>query len=174
MSIFDNLGGLLGQVTGNSAAQSEIHGAFDQLAQAVPQGTLADGLAHAFRSDQTPPFPQMVANLFSSSNGDQKAGLLNQLVSSLGPGGVAQALQALGAGGGGGIVAALTGGGVTPAQAQQVTPEAVQALAQHAQNNNPSIIDETANFYAQHQALVKTIGASALALVMSKISQGGR
>ncbi|HVR10970.1 MAG TPA: hypothetical protein VMW75_23205 [Thermoanaerobaculia bacterium] len=167
----DELGGLLGQAAGGSGSASEIHGAFDRVAQAVPQGALADGLAHAFRSEQTPPFPQMVASLFSASTGDQKAGLLNQLVSSIGPGGASQALQALG---GGGIASLLSGGNVTPEQAQQVTPEAVQALAQHAQNNNPSILDATASFYAQHSALVKTIGAGALSLVMSRISAGAR
>ncbi len=172
MGFMDELGGLLGQVTGSNAPESEIHGAFDQMAQAVPQGALADGLAHAFRSDQTPPFPQMVANLFSSSNGDQKAGVLNQLVSSIGPGGVTQALQALG--GGSGIASLLAGGGVTPEQAQQVTPEAVQALAQHAQSTNPSILDATASFYAQHSTLVKSIGAGALSLVMSRVSTGAR
>jgi len=173
MGFMDELGGLLGQVTGGNASESELHGAFDRLAQAVPQGALADGLAHAFRSEQTPPFPQMVANLFSSSNGDQKAGLLNQLVSSIGPGGASQALQALG-GGSSGIASLLSGSSVTPAQAQQVTPEAVQALAQHAQNNNPAVLDATASFFAQHSTLVKTIGAGALSLVMSRISTGAR
>jgi hypothetical protein len=30
-------------------------------------GDLADGLAHAFKSDQTPPFAQMVSSLFNQS-----------------------------------------------------------------------------------------------------------
>ena len=55
---------------------------------------LAEGLAHAFKSDQTPPFEQMVSGLFGQSNPDQKAGLLNQLLAALGPGGVAQVLGA--------------------------------------------------------------------------------
>src|SRR5690242_13796971 len=59
---------------------------FDQVAQTVPSDHLASGLNQAFRSDQTPPFENMVANLFGASNGDQKAGILNQLLSSLAPG----------------------------------------------------------------------------------------
>jgi hypothetical protein len=64
----------------------------------------------------------------------------------------------------------LGGGKVTPQQAQQVPPEAVQALARQAAQKDPSILDQAAGFYAQHPGLVKTIGAGALALLMSRIS----
>jgi hypothetical protein len=46
---------------------------------------MADALAHAFRSDQTPSFPEMVSNLFRQSNPDQRAGLLNQIIGAIGP-----------------------------------------------------------------------------------------
>ena len=39
---------------------------------------MADALAHAFRSDQTPSFPEMVSSLFRQSNPDQRAGLVDQ------------------------------------------------------------------------------------------------
>jgi hypothetical protein len=63
---------------------------------------------------------------------------------------------------------------VTPQQAQQVSPQQVQVLAQQAAKKNPSIVDQAASFYAQHPTLVKTIGAGALALLMSRISQARR
>jgi hypothetical protein len=56
---------------------------FDQVAQAVPSATLAEGLTAVFRSDQTPAFGQLVSGLFGQSSGDQKAGILNQLLSSV-------------------------------------------------------------------------------------------
>jgi hypothetical protein len=64
----------------------------------------------------------------------------------------------------------LSGGRVTPQQAEQVPPQAVEVLAQQAAKKDPSIIDKAAGFYAQHPTLVKAIGVGALALLMSGIS----
>ena len=170
MGLLDDL---LKQVTsGGNASATDVDAAYDQVAKGVPRGALAEGLAHAFNSDQTPPFEQMVSGLFDRSNPNQKAGLLNQILGALGPGGVAQVLGA--AGGLGGLTSMLSEGSVTPQQAQQVPPEAVKVLAQQAAKTNPSIVDTAASFYAQHETLVKTIGAGALALLMSRISAGRR
>jgi len=46
----------------------------------------------------------------------------------------------------------------------------MQALAQHAARKDPGVMDQAAGFYAQHPTLVKTMGAGALAVLMSKIS----
>lgn len=167
MGILDNIGNLVRQAASGSASPAEVHSTYDQVAQAVPQGTLADGLSHAFNSDKTPPFEQMVAGLFNQSSPDQKAGILNQITGALGPGGLTQVLAGLG---GAGALAGLSPGSVTPQQAQQVTPEQVQVLAQQAAKKDPSIVDRAASFYAQHPTLVKAIGVGALALLMSRIS----
>ena len=172
MGLLDSLGDMIKQATSGSAPSTDLHSAYDQVAQAVPQGQLADGISHAFRSDQTPPFEQMVSGLFGQSNPDQKAGLLNQLLSSLSPGDAAKALGA--SGGLGGLAGMLSGGSVTPQQAQQIPPQAVEALAQHAATKDPSIMDRAAGFYAQHPTLVKAMGAGALALLLSKISSSRR
>jgi len=168
MGLLDDL---LKQVTSGDAPAADVHSAFDQVAKAVPRGSLVDALTHAFNSDQTPPFEQMVSGLFGQSSPDQKAGLLNQILAALGPGGVAQILGAAGLGGAAG---ALSAGSVTPQQAQQIPPETVQVLAQQAAKKDPSIVETAAGFYAQHPTLVKAIGAGALALLMSKISEGRR
>lgn len=162
MGLLDNLSELVKGVAGGSAPAADVHEAYDRVSQAVPQSSLADGLAHAFNSDQTPPFAQMLSNLFNQSSADQKAGLLNQMIAKLGPGGL------------GGLSGMLTGGPVTPEQAQQVSPQQVQALAQNAEKKDPTIVDAAAGFYAQHPTLVKSIGAGALALLVSKISQARR
>jgi hypothetical protein len=102
----------------------------------------------------------MLGSLFNHSNPDQRAGILNQLLGSVGPGAL------------GGLSSLLGGGNsVTPDQAAQVPPQAVQQLAEHAQQKNPSIVDLASSFYAQHPGLVKTLGAGALALVMSHMSR---
>jgi len=169
MSLLDELGGLLNQYSAGNATSDDVHSAYDRVAHTVPQSTLADGISHAFRSDQTPAFEQMVGNLYGQSNPDQKAGLLNQILSALGP----NAAQMLGGSGAlAGIGSLLSGGGsVTPQQAQQIPAQQVEVLAQQAAKKDPTIMDQAAGFYAQHPTLVKAIGAGALALLMSRMSR---
>ena len=171
MSLFDTLGDLIKQVTTGNSPAADVHAAYDRVADAVPNGTLADGLSHAFKSDQTPPFEQMVSDLFNQSTPEQKAGLVKHLLAALGPAGFAQALSAAGVGSG---TPASSGESMTPQLAEQLSPETVQALAQQAAKKDPSIIEKAAGFYAQHPALVKAIGVGALALLMSKISASRR
>ncbi len=134
---------------------------FQHVAQNAPPAQVAGGLADAFRSDQTPPFGQMVAGLFGQSNDQQRAGILNQLVGSAGGGAL-------------GSLAGMLGGShgpVTPEQARNVSPQAVQELAEQAHQKDPSIVDQASNFYAQHPTLVQGLGAGALALIMSRMSR---
>lgn len=162
-----SLMGILHQYAGSSAANPPPNAEkdFEQVSQSAPQQHLAGGLVQAFRSDQTPPFPQMLSALFANSNGPQRAGILNQLFGSLGKGAGAAGLL-------GGLSHLFQSGSqVTPEQAQQVSPESVQQLAQHAEKNNPSIVEQASNFYAQHPTLVKALGAGSLALIMSHMSQ---
>ena len=168
MSLIDNLGDIAKQMASGNASPADVHGAYDQVAQTVPAGSLADGLSHAFRSDQTPPFEQMVSGLFGQSNPEQKAGLLNQLLGSLGPGGLSQVLGSSGSLAG--LAGMFSGASVTPQQAQQIPPQAVEDLARQAAQKDPSIMDKAAGFYAQHPTLVKAIGVGALALLVSRIT----
>ena len=160
-----NLMGLLQRYTDPSGANSESATQdFQHVAQNAPPASLASGLADAFRSNQTPPFAQMLSTMFSNSNGEQRAGILNHLLGAAGP--------SLG-GGILGSLGGLLGGGsqVTPEQAQQVSPEQVQHLAEQAERNNPSIVDQAGRFYAEHPTLVQSLGVGALALVMSHMSR---
>jgi hypothetical protein len=159
------LGNILGALESMAGGSGNVEQAFSQVAANAGQGGLASALTHAFNSDQTPPFGQMVGSLFGNSSPDQKAGLLNQLAQSVGP-----QLMASGALGN---LGALLGGGsqITPEQAAQVSPEEVQAAAEHAQKHNPSVVEEASNFYAQHPTLVQGLGAAALGLMMSHLSK---
>jgi hypothetical protein len=146
------------------SAAASVREDFDQVAQHAPPDHLANGLNDAFRSDQTPPFGNMLGSLFGASNGEQKAGILNQLLGSIAPGVLAS-----------GVLGEFTkylgsSGTLTPQQADQVPAEAVQELAQHAQQHDPSIIDRASDFYAQHPTLVQALGAGSLALIMSRMS----
>ena len=153
--------------TGSGRVPENINEHFDQVAQAAPKSSIADGLAAAFRSDQTPAFGNMVSSLFGQSSGEQKAGMLNQLLPALGPGVLSQVA-------GGGALAGLLGGGnksITPEQAQQISPDLVRQLATHAEKSDPSIVDKTSTFYAQHPTLVKTLGGTVLSIALAKVAQ---
>lgn len=141
---------------------------FDQVAQAVPSNVLADGLAHAFRSDETPDIGAMVGQMFGNSSGQQQAGMLNQILATLGP--------AVAAGLGNGALGSVMSPGsnqVTPAQASQLSPQQVQDVVEQAHRMNPGIADELAAFYSQHSGLIKTLGGAALAIAMAKMKEHG-
>lgn len=185
MDWMKDLSGLLEQYNGARPDQAPdtVDDDFQQVAQNAPQPALSEGLAAAFRADETPEFGQMAANLFNKSDPQQQAGLLNMLLRYAGPAILGKVLgggggaATGGAGGGGGLsdlINVFTGGGqqeVTPEMAQQIPPEAVQEIADKAQKEDPSIIDRISDFYAEHPTLVKTLGTAALTIALSKIAQ---
>lgn len=171
-----DLGGLLSQFAGGGSAANATD-QFHQVAQNAPPDLLRQGLSAMFHSDQTPPFGQMAGQLFGQADPNQRAGMLTQLINGMGPS-VLSSLGAGAAGGGalGGILGQLTQGGatsatITPEQASQVTPEQVQAIANHAEQHSPGIIDKMSGFYAQHPGLVKTLGGAALSIALAKMAQ---
>ena len=148
--------------TAANPAAAEQH--FDQVAQDAPHDVLGQGVAEAFRSDQTPPFAQMVSQLFGRSDPQQRAGMLNELVGALGP----SVASAIGGGALGGLLHSLGGGGqVSPTQATQLSPQQVQEIAQHAEQRDPSVVDRLGQFYGQHPDLVKTLGSAALTIALA-------
>lgn len=169
MGLMDQLSGVLQQYTSGSGATqppADVHDHFDQVSQAAPKGLVAEGLAAAFRSDETPAFGQMLGSLFNQSSGEQKAGMLNQLIASAGPGVLASLA------GGAGLAGMLkSGSSITPEQASQVSPEAVQQLASHAEKADPSIIDKAGQFYADHPTLIKTLGGAVLSVALAKVAE---
>jgi hypothetical protein len=140
---------------------------FDRVVDHATPADLGRGVGEAFRSDQTPPMGDMVSQLFGKSNGVQQAGMLNQVISALGPA----------------VVAGLAGGAlskwmrpgqtqITPAQAQQLPPEVVRDVITEAQAKKPELADQLGEFYAQHSGLIKTLGAGALLIALAKMKQG--
>jgi hypothetical protein len=146
-----------GQRGGPAPGSADPHSDFQKVATSAPPTVVASGISQAFQSDQTPPFPQMLANLFSNSNPNQRAGLLNQLLSSLGPAAVA-GLPHLGS--------LLQGRNVTPEQANEISANDVEQIATHAQSRNPSIVDQVSHFYAQHPDVMKAAGGLALTIAL--------
>jgi hypothetical protein len=185
MDWMNQLDGLLRQYAGaGPAAQPQqtpppaVEDDFDQLTQAAPPSAVADGLAAAFRSEQTPPFGQMTAQLFERSDGTQRASILTTLLRTLGPTILAQVLKGRGgaaSGGGalGGVLDSILGGGgeVTPEMAEQIPPDAVRDIAEQAEQRDPSIVDKLSDIYARNPTLIKVLGSAALAIAMAQIAK---
>jgi len=169
-----DLQSILAQYTGAAAAKPNTADHFDTATGQLPDHVVAQGVADAFRSDQTPPFPQMVGQLFGQSSPQQQAAVVNEILSALGP--------AATSGAAGGLLSQILGNfagrtaapSVTPQQASQLTPQQVNDLAAHAEQKDPSIMDRLGGFYAQHPQLVKTLGSAVLAVALAKMANRTR
>lgn len=184
-----DLGNLLNQYMGGASGADNTRAAedFDRVAQAAPREAVAQGVTQALRSDQTPPFPQMVGQMFGQSNPNQQAGMLNQLIAAAGPSLLGMLAGRGGAGGMGGGLGGLggmlgnllggAGGGggqpqISPEQASQLSPEQVQEIAKKAEQENPGVVERMGDFYAQHPNVVKGLGGAALAIALAHMAQG--
>jgi hypothetical protein len=161
--MFDSIKSLLAQYTAGTASSQEADAHFEQLAQTAGPATLAPGIAEAMRSNQTPPFGQLMAQLFTRGSSDQKAGALNALLNAASPEVRAQ-LSAL--------IPGLVGSApVTATQAGTVSPDVVTSLATKVEQHDPGVIDTMSGFYAQHPGLVRTLGTTALMIAMRTIAE---
>lgn len=144
---------------------------FDEVAPQVPADVMGDGLAHAFKADKTPPFGDMVGQLFGNSNSQQRAGVLDLLFRTVGPAVLANiaggAFAKLAGRGSGDVNTAPT---VAPADTAQVTPEQVRDIAAQAEKMDPNILDRIGGFYGQHPQAVKVLGGAALAIALGQIA----
>ena len=137
---------------------------FDEVAPQLSPEVLGDGIAHAFRSDKTPAFGDMVSQMFGGSNPSLRAGLLNQLIGSVGPALLGK-LGAMFANRGAGAPATFS-----ESDAERVTPAQVREMAQEAEKADPGVMDQIGNFYAKHPEVVKVLGGAALAIALARIA----
>ncbi len=169
MGILDSLNDVLQNYSGGqnqNSANAVEH--FDQVAQAAPHSVIAEGLAAAFRSDQTPAFGNLVGNLFGQSSGEQKAGILNQLLASVGPGVLAQL--------GGGALTGLLG----RAGSNHSRPSPDRFARSRTAVGNPCREDRSVHC-GQSQRLLratlhlgKDLGGAALTIALAKVAERQR
>lgn len=164
-----DFGNLLQQYLGggNNSNPAQTENDFDRVAQQAPRADLAQGVTQALRSDQTPPFGNMVEHLFNNGNPEQRAGMLNQLLANIGPG-----LLSSIAGGALGNLMGADQARLSPEQASQVPSSAVRELAERAQQQNPGVVERMGDFYSDHPNLVKALGGAALAIALGHMAQG--
>lgn len=149
------------------APPPDVENDFTQIAHESAPDALQDGIAEAFRSDDTPPFEEMVAQLFEHSEPSVRAGLLDNLLAGLGPsslgtssGGLAEVWRRYAA-----------GARVSPDRAAQVDSREVQEVARQARRQNPGVLERVSRFYAHHPELVRRLGSVAMGIALSKIAR---
>jgi hypothetical protein len=136
---------------------STVERDFGELLKRVPRESFAIALAAAFRSDETPPFGQMVAHIFSQSKDEQKAGVLNQLLAINPPEASDELLRF------------LSSRNITPDEAKSVQPSQVERIATEAARKEPAIVDRIARYYLEHPNLLKTLGGGPLAIAIRRL-----
>ena len=150
---------------------------FDQVAASVSPDDLAPGLEDAFNDDDTPPFEEMVGQLYERSDDDTRAGLLNEIVNSLGGG------QALATGAAGGMFGGILGDlirrrqgreAISPRDMHNVPASEIQRAAAQARTANPSLVQTVSRFYARHPRLVQGLGQAAISILMSGMARRRR
>ena len=60
---------------------------------------------------------------------------------------------------------------VTPEQAEQVSPDAVARVAEHAEQRDPSVVDQLSDIYSRNPTLIKVLGTAALGIALSQIAK---
>lgn len=171
MSGMDAISSVLRNYLQPAAARVDTAAHFDQVAAAVPVGTLSQGITAAFESSETPPFHDMLSQLFTSSDPAQRAAMLSTLLNAIPADQRAAVAATLGVGNAVSGTVGSVAPSVTSQQAQQVAPSDVAQAAQQAAANTPSIVAQMGSFYAQHPTLVKTLGSLAMMVAMRKIAR---
>ena len=120
---------------------------FGEVAQNAPQEVVSEGLADAFRAEQTPPFPDMVAQLYEHSNPGQRAGLLEL------------------------FRRFRDGPQVSEHEAGTLQPNQVKDIARRAEEHNPGVIERVSEFYARHPDLVRNLGSMALSIALRNMAR---
>lgn len=143
---------------------------FDRVTQEASPDDVGEGLAEAFRSEATPPFEQMVGQLYDKSDPHQRAGLLNEILGAFGgmSGGLAGGVL------GGALRDAVRGDRIAPEDTGHVPVGDVEAAAAEAARRNPGIVERVSRFYAEHPQLVQTLGNAALSIAMSQMARRRR
>jgi len=164
MSIFDQLGGILNQYSLPNPPQENATADFQQVATQVPRPQLGGLLSNIFGSAETGSFGDNISQMFSQSDPQQKAGILNRLLQAAGGAGAFSNLGLNLPGFGSG--ADVPG---SPSQAQQVSPATVKEIADHTQQQNPGIVEQAGEFYSHHPQLVQALGTGAAIWAMQRL-----
>lgn len=165
------LNDILDRYLGGNTGAGQAADDFGHVSRNVSPDILSKGLSAALGSSETPAAGEMVSRMFGASTPEQRAAMLNQLITALGPAAAGVLGGLLGRAGAPSDASAGAAPTITPQQASQVSPQQVQDAVTRAQQHDPGILDSLSAFYAQHPGLVKTLGGAALAIALAHISR---
>jgi hypothetical protein len=172
MSLEKDVSSVLQQYAAETGVYSkeQVERDFVRVAQQLPAEHVTNGLSEALRSEQTPPFDQMVGQSFEQGDAVQRAGMLNQLLDGARPAVVKSLVES------GVPEDAFTNNSqqepvITPELADQLHPDLVQLAAREAHQENPEIIEKMSNLFAEDPALAKSLSGQTLGVAMSKIAE---
>jgi hypothetical protein len=138
---------------------------FNDVVHRAPEDAIAQAMAAAFRTDENTSFAPIVADLFSHSDAELRAALLNILLRNIGFDTNHVLSNA-------GIF------GLDPESRQvieetmaQFAPEAIEFIAAEAEQRDSRIVDEISALYARHTQVVTELGAHAVVTVLRQIAQ---
>jgi hypothetical protein len=162
MGLLDDVKNAISQYTSGSGSADDLAAQFHKVAGSTDPNVLSQGIAAALRSDQTPPFGQLVSQLFANASADQKAGMLNALLGAASPDTRAKLA---------GLLPGIGAGAISGGQTAAISPDLVNSVAQQMEQHNPGVVDKMGSFYSQHPTLVRTLGAAAMMVVLRKIAE---
>jgi hypothetical protein len=167
----DQCGGVLGRYAGINPATmpSTVFEDFSSVVEAAPKPAIAHGLETAFRASETPPLPQMVAELFARSDASQRAGLLNLLVDDLTPSVVRTVFGEERLKGVAGILGRerfLSAG-----EAANISPEIARELVAAADVRDHAIVEKIVGFYTDYPRLLRALDPTAQGVFLSGLAQ---
>lgn len=163
-----DLGTLLQQHAGNVTAADPdgVAQAFKHIVGGQPQASLVQSIAETLRSGDTPPFAQLVSQLFVHSDSDLRTKLLNLLLDNVSP----AMLTALS----GSIGHLLTENGhpsLTPEQVADIAPPQVAEIADVAEQHNVGIIDRVAALFSKNPDIFNALDSNILKVALAKLAQ---
>lgn len=163
-----DLGTLLQQHAGHVTAADPdgVGQAFRHVVGEQPHASVALGIAAALRAAETPPFAQMVNQLYVHSDESLRTDLVNLLLDDVSP----AMLTAL-AGSIGDLMGQNGHPRLTAEQVAEIAPAQVAEIAAVAEQHNPGILDRVATLFAKQHDVFGALDSATLKVALSHMAQ---
>jgi hypothetical protein len=164
MTFMDQISGVLQQYAhGTAVSREQARRDYDQIAQTVPPQVLAPVIGPALSSLGGQQVEERVRNSASEMSESVRGQFVQQLLSAV-------------SGAGLNLPSLLNQLGISPVvarQPQRATPDEVGKLAAHVQQTRPDVFNQAMAFFKDHPALVKVLGALAVAKIAQHLARQG-
>ena len=124
---------------------------FNDIVKRAPEEAIAQAMAAAFRTEENASFADIVADLFSYSDAELRAGVVNILVSYIGRD-TKRVLSNAGL-----FVLDPDSRQVTEEMTTHLSAEAIGVIAAEAEQRDSCVVDKVSAFYARHTAVVSKL-----------------